>query len=146
MAWCSFFYQSGMAGQDSFRLPNGDDLPLPDPRLWNNQSADVAVDYANVPPPYRFRIHYRAVVTVVGRAAGLRTRHVHELTDELLSFGRDQGISRVVTRNAGLFFRSGIAQRVVGPLATVTESSTLGSDNFLRLIDGDRAFTYIFIR
>lgn len=145
MAWCSYFYQSGMSGQSSFRLPNGEDLPVPESRLWDNQSANIDVDFANIPPPHRLRIHYRIVISTLGGSVG-RTRHISELTGEILNIGRDHGLSRTVTRSLAFYFGSRVAERIVGPLASVTESSPLGRDNFIRLIDGDRAFTYIIVR
>lgn len=147
MAWCSFFYQSGMSGQGSFRLPNGEDLPVPEARLWNNESANIEVDFANIPPPYRIRIHYRVVISGLGSSRGSgRTRHISDLTGEIVNFGRDQGISRTVVRNLAFYFgRRVLLERIIGAGASVTETSPLGRDTFFRLVDGDRAFTYIIV-
>lgn len=146
MVWFSAFYQSGMSGQSSFRLPNGEDLPLPDPRLWNNESANIDVDFANIPPPRVIRIHYRVVITAIGHSSQSRTRHISELWNEVTGYARDQGISRTVERNAAVYFGRALAQRTIGVAASITDSAILGSDNFIRLRDGDRAFTYVILR
>lgn len=146
MVWFSAFYQSGMSGQSSFRLPNGEDLPLPDPRLWNDESANIDVDFANIPPPRVIRIHYRVVISTIALSPGRRTRHISELRNEAAGYARDQGTSRAVTRNVAMYFSRAIAERSIGLAASITDSSMLGSDNFIRLRDGERAFTYVILK
>jgi hypothetical protein len=146
MAWFSVFYQSGMSGQNSFRLPNGEDLPLPDPSNWNGESANIEVDFVNIPPPHRLRIHYRVVITTINGRSGRRTHHISELTNVMINLTRSQSISRTVGTGLAFFVGRNLSKRILGPVASITNSAPIGTDNYIRLIDGDRAFTYIIIR
>ncbi|HLJ45236.1 MAG TPA: hypothetical protein VKU01_04480 [Bryobacteraceae bacterium] len=144
MSWFSGFYQSGMSGQTSLRLPNGEDLPLPNPANWNGESAEINVDYSLVRQPNPIRIHYSVVITpleerdaytnVLGRV------HYGNLTDTMTRMARNSIITR------GLRIAFGVGRRTpIGVVASVLESSPTMTDNYIRLIDGDRAFTYVIV-